>query len=175
MFRRELAEIHGGALNGSFPEDYEMWLRWMDAGVQFAKVPEVLFTWNDLPTRLTRNDDRYSPSAFERAKTKYLVNFIRKNNPENRPLLICGTGRITRKKSAFLIESGIPIGGYLEIDPRKTGKTYNGIPVFSLDRILGKTQAYIVSYISIRREREKLRELFLTHGLAEGTDFVMAG
>src|SRR5690606_5954977 len=47
MFRRELIERHGGYLDNDEPEDYELWLRLMDAGVRFAKVQEVLLRWND--------------------------------------------------------------------------------------------------------------------------------
>ncbi len=36
MFRRELLERHGGYRDGDFPEDYELWLRWLDAGVRMA-------------------------------------------------------------------------------------------------------------------------------------------
>lgn len=173
MFRKELVEQYGGAVNGNFPEDYEMWLRWMDAGVQFAKIPETLFTWNDLPTRLTRTDARYSSDAFERAKTRYLSRFIRKNNFSNRPVYLCGTGRITRRKSDHLVEDGLTISGYIDIDPAKIGTTYNELPVIGLSDL--PAAAYIVNYVSVRGAREGLRELFTKQGLNEGLDFISAG
>lgn len=175
MFRNDLTKQHVTALSGDFPEDYEMWLRWMDAGVQFAKIPETLFVWNDLPTRLTRNDERYTPEAFERAKTKYLVNFIRQNDPQNRSVYLCGTGRITRKKSRFLLESGITIGGYIGIDEKKSGMKYEGIPVIGLQEMPDKMHAYVVNYVSVRGAREELRKYFLERNFREGNDFVMAG
>lgn len=175
MFRAELVTQHGGARHGDFPEDYEMWLRWMDAGVQFAKVPEVLFTWNDLPSRITRNDERYSPLAFERAKTEYLVRFINNNNPEQRPVYICGSGRITRKKSELLQRSNASIGGFLEIDASKAGRTYNGIPVVRFEDRPDSKRAYIISYVSVRGAREELRKMFTAEGRTEGKDFIMAG
>lgn len=175
LFRRELVEIHGGALGGDFPEDYDMWLRWMDAGVLFAKIPESLFVWNDLATRLTRNDERYSAQAFERAKTKYLAEFIRRNNTSNRPLYLCGTGRITRKKSNYLLNCGMKIGGYLDIDPDKAGMQYNGIPVLAVNDLPDKFNSYVVSYVSVRGARKDLRKIFAEREMREGEDFVMAG
>jgi len=175
MFRRELVEQFGGARSGDFPEDYDMWLRWLDAGVKFAKVPEVLFTWNDLPSRLTRNDPRYSADAFERAKTEYLAKFILQNNPENRPVYLCGTGRVTRRKSDFLINSGVNIGGYLEIDAAKAGTSYDGIPVVAFDNRPDRDHAYIVNYVSVRGAREELRTQFSSEGRREANDFIMAG
>src|SRR3989449_3075477 len=47
MFRRALLQEYGGYESGDFPEDYELWLKWMDAGVQFAKVDAELLVWND--------------------------------------------------------------------------------------------------------------------------------
>ena len=46
LWRRETMEQHGLYLSGDFPEDYEMWLRWLDKGVKIAKVPEVVLDWH---------------------------------------------------------------------------------------------------------------------------------
>jgi glycosyltransferase involved in cell wall biosynthesis len=64
MFRRELVARHGGYRDGDFPEDYELCLRWLDAGVRMAKVPRTLLTWHDAPTRLSRTNARYAPEKF---------------------------------------------------------------------------------------------------------------
>lgn len=176
LFRAELVNKYGACREGNFPEDYEMWLRWMDNGVRFQKIPEVLFTWNDLPGRLTRNDPRYSAEAFERAKTGYLAEFITEQNMgKDRLLFLCGAGRITRKKSAFLVASGLEIGGYVDIDPGKIGRNYNGIPVIGLEQLPPKEKAYVVSYVSNRGAREEIRKILIGKGFEEGTDFVMAG
>lgn len=176
LFRAELVNKYGACREGNFPEDYEMWLRWMDNGVCFQKIPEVLFTWNDLPGRLTRNDPRYSAEAFERAKTGYLAEFITDQNMrKDRPLFLCGAGRITRKKSAFLVASGLEIGGYVDIDPGKIGRNYNGIPVIGLEQLPPKEKAYVVSYVSNRGAREDIRKILSGKGFTEGADFVMAG
>ena len=175
MFRKELVDKHGGALDGDFPEDYEMWLRWMDAGVRFEKIPEVLFMWNDLPTRLTRNDARYSPEAFERAKIKYLVKFIQQNNPTNRPLYVCGGGRITRRKSKLLIESGLKIGAYVDIDPVRIGTEFEGIRVIGLGDLPDRSSGYVVNFVSVRGAREELQQLFEQKEYCIGQDFINAG
>ena len=49
MFRKELVDQFGGYREGDFPEDYDLWLRWLQAGVRMAKVPEELLQWRDLP------------------------------------------------------------------------------------------------------------------------------
>ena len=53
MFRRALVDQQGdqqdGYAHGPFPEDYELWLRWLEQGVRMAKLPQTLLTWNDPP------------------------------------------------------------------------------------------------------------------------------
>lgn len=176
MFRTDLFRKYGGCREGNFPEDYEIWLRWLDNGVRMAKIPEVLLIWNDLPGRLTRNDQRYSAEAFERAKTGYLAEFITEQNlKKERPLYLCGAGRITRRKSDFLAASGLQIGAYIDVDPKKIGKMYNGIPVIGLDDLPDRENAYVVSYVSNRGAREAIRKILLQKGFEEGTDFILAG
>ena len=38
MWRKEIAEKHGMYKYGDFPEDYEMWLRWLNEGVNYLLV-----------------------------------------------------------------------------------------------------------------------------------------
>src|SRR2546425_6870649 len=103
MFRRELLNKHGGYREGDFPEDYELWLRWLDAGVTMAKVPRVLLTWNDAPERLSRTDRRYDVEAFYRCKAFYLARWLKRHVDASRPLLVWGAGRPTRKRAEHLV------------------------------------------------------------------------
>lgn len=73
LFRRELVDRFGGYRNGDFPEDYELWLRWLDAGVRMAKVPQVLLRWHDGDARLSRTDQRYDPEKFFRLKAGWIA------------------------------------------------------------------------------------------------------
>lgn len=59
MFRRAAVERWGGYADGDFAEDWELWLRWLDAGARLEKLPLRLLTWNDPPGRATRADARY--------------------------------------------------------------------------------------------------------------------
>ena len=102
MFRSELVQRHGGYRDGPFPEDYELWLRWMDAGAMFGKVPQALLTWNDPPGRLSRTDPRYSPEAFYECKCHYLARWLKRERPKAGRIFLWGAGRPTRKRFATL-------------------------------------------------------------------------
>lgn len=173
IFRKSLIAKHGAARHGNFPEDYEMWLRWMQGGVRFAKVKEELHVWNDPPQRITRNDDRYSNDAFERAKLPYLIEDIRKFQ-SGREIYVCGAGRVTRQRSDLLLAAGIQISGYIDVDPSKVGKTYNTIPVYGIEHISNPQQQFILSTVGNRGARESIRQMLLDRTFTEGRDFFLA-
>jgi glycosyltransferase involved in cell wall biosynthesis len=173
MFRRELTKTHGAAVHGDFPEDYEMWLRWMEGGVLFGKVAEELHVWNDPPQRITRNDDRYSNEAFEKAKRPYLIAAILKLQ-RSRPIYVCGAGRVTRQRSDLLLAAGIQISGYIDVDPSKVGKLYNGIPVHGIDKIKCADDLFVISSVGNRGARESIRRMLLDRNFTEGNDFLLA-
>ncbi|HEY0943634.1 MAG TPA: hypothetical protein VGD81_00140, partial [Opitutaceae bacterium] len=171
-FRRELVARHGGYRDGDFPEDYELWLRWLDAGVRMTKVPRVLLTWHDPPDRLSRTDPRYDPEAFFRIKAFYLAREVARIRNE-RDVLVWGAGRPTRKRATHLRAHGVTIAGYIDIDPKKTGRAVGGVPVFAPEQIPPPTHALVLGYVANRGARELNRAALQARGYVEGRDFLM--
>jgi glycosyltransferase involved in cell wall biosynthesis len=174
MFRRELIDRHGGYAETGGPEDYELWLRWMDAGVRFAKVPEVLLRWNDAPARLSRTDERYGESAFYGCKCRYLARWLQAHVAAERRILLWGAGRITRKRFSVLGEHGTQIAGYIDIDPGKVGSRVAGVPVIGPDAIPARETCFVVGGVGVRGAREMHRAMLEARGFAEGVDFIFA-
>jgi len=196
MFRRELVARHGGCRDGDFPEDYELWLRWLDAGVRMAKVPRVLLTWNDAPTRLTRTDARYGPEAFFRMKAEWIGNWLAREFGEGnsgagkpgmnhgfraaelkgaRPVWIWGAGRHTRKRAEHLEAHGVRIAGYIDVDVKKTGRGIGGTgrPVIAAEALPTAGGNFVLSYVTSRGAREYNRAKLVACGYVEGRDFLM--
>lgn len=173
MFRRVLVEAHGGYREGDFPEDYELWLRWLDAGVPMAKVPEVLFTWHDLPGRLSRTDPRYSPEAFYTLKARWLAEWLKHDLEPGRAIWIWGAGRPTRQRAAHLTAHGVTFAGYIDIDAKKTGRKVGGLPVVGPDQLPPKDASFILGYVGTRGAREIIRAALAKSGRTEGADFLM--
>lgn len=84
------------------PEDYELWLRWMDQGIHFYKLPEPLLTWNDHAGRLSRNHENYAREAFFQVKCEYLARWIKRHVSPKKKIVVCGSSRIGRKRADLL-------------------------------------------------------------------------
>ncbi len=172
MYRRELIDSLGGYRDGDFPEDYEMLLRWMDAGVTMAKIPEVLLRWNDPPTRLSRNDDRYRYEAFFRTKAEFLANWLSRHNPFHPDILVWGASRTSRKRAEFLCDHGINIAGYVDVDRKKTGTPVHGRDRLYYTDIPGPDEVFVVSYVAKRGAREEISTMLEERDFKHGTHFV---
>ena len=114
-FRKEVYEKYGGCVQGNFPEDYEMQLRYLQAGVKMAKLPESLLEWHDSETRLTRTDVRYSTDAFFKIKAFYFAKWSEQNNAFHPNVHIWGAGRKTRQRAKLLKTEGLKIEGFIDV------------------------------------------------------------
>jgi glycosyltransferase involved in cell wall biosynthesis len=174
MFRREIAETHGGYAETGGPEDYEVWLRWMDAGVRFAKVPEVLLRWNDPPGRLSRVDARYSDDAFYACKCRWLARWVQREIARDRPVWLWGAGRVTRRRFAALAEHGVRVGAYVDVDPRKIGGRADGLVVVGPEGLPPPGRVFVIGAVGARGARDLVRGALESRGYVAGRDFLMA-
>jgi glycosyltransferase involved in cell wall biosynthesis len=173
MFRRELVAAYGGYREHDWPEDYELWLRWLDAGVRFAKLPEPLLVWNDPPRRLSRTDPHYSTDAFYACKCAYLARWLQREVDPARPIFLRGAGKPTRHRFASLADHGIRLAGYCDIASSKIGHTIAGLPVLAPDALPPTAECFILGAVGTRGAREFIREQLRAQGRLEGRDFLM--
>lgn len=173
MFRRELLTRHGGYRAGDFPEDYELWLRWLEAGVLFGKVDAELLVWSDAPNRLSRRDARYRSEAFYALKCDYLARHLLTRLPAGREVWIWGAGRLTRRRFSRLLERGVTVRGYIDVDPKKTGRHRDGRMVVNPDEMPPADTAFIVVAVGTRGARELITEELRKRGRVEGEDYLL--
>lgn len=174
MFRRECVDEHGPYLDGNFPEDYELLLRWLEAGVRMAKADAELLIWNDPPTRLSRNHPRYDVDAFYRIKTQYLARWLAENTPHHPVVHILGSGRTTRKRADLLLAHGLEFAAYYDIDPRKIGHVVNGVKVIDRNDIPEAGTVFCIPYVASRGAREEIAEFLASRGYVLGRDYIPA-
>ena len=188
MFRRQLVEDHGEYREGDFPEDYELWLRWLDADVKMAKVPQALLVWHDLPDRLSRKDSRYSPEAFFRLKAYWLAEWLQRAESDRRmkaryeggtdavaprKIYIWGAGRTTRQRAAELEKYGIIPTGYIDVDEKKSGKKVAGRPVLPSKELPDPEESLVLVYVATRGARDLIRADLQQRGWVEGRNFLI--
>lgn len=174
MFRRELLARHGGYREGPFPEDYELWLRWFEAGVRFAKVPETLLTWNDPPDRLSRRHPNYALENFYAVKSDYLARWLAAHNPHHPDIVVVGAGRVTRRRVDVLIARGIRVKAWADLDPGKIGRRYHGAPVIHHDDLPPPGRAFVVPFVGAIGAADHIRAMLEGRGYAKGRHYIEA-
>lgn len=174
MFRHELVDKFGGYKQGDFPEDYELWLRWLEMGVRMTKVSQELLIWHDSPDRLSRLDPRYRPEAFYKCKAEYLARWLTRHVEQTRKILIWGAGRETRRRAEYVTRHGVKIHGYIDIDRKKQGRSYQGRNVIGPEALPAPEEVFVLGYVSKRGARELIRARLARAGYVEGRDFLMA-
>ncbi|MBF0588550.1 MAG: glycosyltransferase [Magnetococcales bacterium] len=175
MFRRGVVMQLGGYREGLFPEDYDLWLRMAASGAVMAKLPETLLQWRDGPDRLSRTDPRCSRQAFDKLRAHYLGRDPRLAS--ERPLIIWGAGRNTRKRVKHLLNEGHTPDGWIDIDPNKIGQRIWNAPVHApawLDRP-HQPRPYVLNYVANHGAREMIERWLASMCYRRGRDFLMVG
>jgi glycosyltransferase involved in cell wall biosynthesis len=149
-----------------WPEDYDLVLRLWAAGGRFRNVEEPLLDWRDHPGRLARTDPRYSLTAFARCK----VHYLRLHVLHGRPAVVWGAGPVGKLQARVLIDAGVEVTAFVEVDERKIGKRIYGIPVVAHGD--GPRGGVALGAVAGGPARARLRELARKQGRCEGDDFV---
>jgi len=169
MWRRATMEKHGLYRAGEFPEDYEMWLRWLHEGVRIAKVPELVLDWNDSPGRLTRTHPIYSDRAFFEIKSHYLALWLSENNPYHPAVWVWGASRISRRRARLLESEGVRIETY--IDTKKSRQLDRELIYYK--ELPEAGTGFILTYIRQMDNREKIQAFLEERGYVEGKDYLL--
>ena len=172
MFRREWLLKMGGYQERGFPEDYDLYLRMYLAGAKFAKVNEVLHEWREHPNRITHTDSRYSLENFLRTKAYYLARGPLKGRDA---VIIWGSGMMGRRLAKQLERQDVPIVAFVDIDPKKIGRTRRGKPIIAPDELGDVWEQHhvpvILASVGSRGARKLIRERLNNFGYLEGRDW----
>ena len=168
MWRKETAEEYGMYKHGDFPEDYEMWLRWLSEGVKIGKLSENVLNWHDSDTRVTRTQAIYSDSAFYRIKTKYLAIWLKKHNPFHPNISVWGASRISRRRASLIKQYGIEIECY--IDTKKNRQLDHKVVYYN--DIGPPGELFILVYLKQMNIKKEIREFLNSRGYQEGLNYL---
>lgn len=172
MLRRDWLDRVGHYQEHGWPEDYDLWLRLHVAGARLAKVPQTLLSWREDPDRLTRTDSRYSVKNFLRAKAHYLM---RGPLRDREGVIIWGAGQMGRRIAKHLDRAGAPLLAFVDIDPKKIGRTKRGKPIIPTDQVMSwwnrVERPVLLAAVGSRGARQLIREQLEGWGLQEARDW----
>ncbi len=165
VMRRAAFEQVGGYRDVGWPEDYDLILRFWEAGYRLGKVPEVLLQWREQPDRLSRTDPRYGDDAFRRCKAHFLARRI-----AGRPVVVWGAGPVGKAFALALQSREQKVEAFVDLDPRKIGQTIHGAPVIHPSAIEDYRAAYVVAAVGSLGARAEIRASLRRAGFREPDD-----
>lgn len=168
MFRRDTIIDVGGYHQKTWAEDYDLWLRLAEQGALFARCPETLLYWRDRPQRLTRTADNCSLEAFRNCKAHFLKRCYLKDCCE---VTLWGAGLEGKAWRKTLLQLGIRVCRWIDVDQRKIGQRIHGAMVYPPD-ILRDEPGQTLITVGARGARVQIREWASEAGLDEGSDFI---
>ncbi len=167
MIRATVLRDAGGWRDSSWAEDWDLWLRLLEAGHLLGKVPRRLHFWRDIPTRLTRTDSRYAEGALVEAR----AHFLARGPLQKRSAVIWGAGPVGKALLKALDREGVRVEALIDVDPRKIHQVVHGRRVLGATEISRIRPAVLLAAVGAEGARDEIRRAALAAGFVEGADF----
>jgi cellulose synthase/poly-beta-1,6-N-acetylglucosamine synthase-like glycosyltransferase len=168
LVRRYVLHAHGWR-DGSFPEDYELLLRWFARGLRLGVVPRRLLAWRRSPGTATFRDPRYALARHQELKAEYLVAGILQQHAQ---FVLWGHGRTGRTLARALARHGRRPAAIIEIHPRRLGRRIGGAPVVPPEALADLGGLPVLVSVAGAANRALIRPQLLAAGWREALDFV---
>lgn len=121
---RQIFDHIGGFSHHTYPEDYDLTLRFYTHHVPIKAVQNVVHIWRDYQERTSRNDPNYAFNAFEELKTQY---FLKTDYQSNKELVLWGGGKKGKNIALLLQKHGVKFSWACN-NPKKIGQEiYNQV------------------------------------------------
>jgi glycosyltransferase involved in cell wall biosynthesis len=169
MFRKDVVIKAGGYRDMGWAEDYDLWLRLAADGIRFARLSLPLFFWRDRPERATRTMPEYTAAAFRACKAHHLKHGFLNGARE---VVLAGAGSEGRAWSRALLAEGIRVASWIDVDPKKIGRTLHGAAVTDARHGVKPEGKKILATVGTRGARDQIRIWADRAGLVEGEDFL---
>jgi glycosyltransferase involved in cell wall biosynthesis len=155
MIRRGALERVGGWEERGWPEDVDLWLRLLAAGIRFEKLPATLYAWRQHAGSATRRQERYTQARFDALR----VHGLRR-------------GLLARARGASLVGVG---RGLRRWNERLTAEGWRVLRIAAgrpTPALLAELAPPAVLVFGAPPARDRWREALLARGWEEGSAFV---
>lgn len=154
LFRAEAIARVGGWQERGWPEDLDLWVRMIEAGVLLSKSPERLYAWRQHPGSATRVDPRYAPERFRALKLDALARGLLRGRAR---VTLAGVGTSVAGWAESLGHAGLEVDLVESPHPARA----------TIERLKDP----IVLVFGAMPARERWRAALQAHGLCEGSEF----
>jgi hypothetical protein len=168
MLRREVLASFGYR-DEAWPEDYDLVLRLLQAGMRLGSVPERLLHWRDGGGRLSRTSERYSIAAFTQCKAEFLARGFLAGGDS---YLLWGYGDTGKALASALAERGKRPSAIIELHPGRLGQLIRGVRVVSPERLPELPRRPLLVSVAGITPRSEIRAALTGMGFQESRDFV---
>lgn len=138
MIERHLFDEVDGFTPNTYPEDYDLTLRFYAHHIPIVAVKEVVHIWRDYQERTSRNDPNYAFNAFEELKTDY---FLKVDYHQEKELVLWGGGKKGKNIAALLQKHQIKFRWACN-NPKKIGQDIYGLTMEDISIIFSKENSY---------------------------------
>ncbi len=172
LLRAAAVEAVGGYRDGPFPEDYDLWLRLVEAGHGIAAVDQDVVILRDRPGRLTRTDPRYARAAFFPLKRDWVSRVLLPPlaTGARHRVVVWGAGQAGSPWIKSLVEAGHDVLAALDLKP---GTRRHGVPVMRPEALAGLGFDLLLVAVGARGARDEIRGRIaeMRPDLVEGRDW----
>ena len=168
--RREVLARHGWHARG-WPEDYDLVLRLLAAGLRLAVMPVRLLAWRDHPQRLTRTHADYALERITALKAHHLAQGLLAGHDR---YVLWGHGDTGRTLRRALAALGKLPSHIVELHPGRLGQTIHGAPVVPPEALRTLPHAPLVASVAGLEARTEIRAYLDRLGRRETVDYVCA-
>lgn len=169
MMRQDLAAL--GYADRGWPEDYDLILRALGAGMRVGVVPRRLLCWRDRPGRLSRTDQRYDLNRFTACKAHHLAEYFLSASDR---YVLWGYGSTGRTLRAALAALGRHPSFIVEVKRTRIGQKIHGAPVIAPEMLPAVDGGRLVVSVAREGPRAEIRAALSTMGFIEGKDYICA-
>jgi glycosyltransferase involved in cell wall biosynthesis len=154
LIRRAALERVRGWSDRPWAEDLDLWLRLIESGARFAKLPRVLYGWRQHRASATRRDPRYARERFIALKIETLARGVLRYAAG---FTVAGTGRSLAEWTTALRAAGL--------DPRP-------VAAATPARTREVLRPPVILVFGTPKARARWRAALDGRGLHEGRDFI---
>lgn len=170
MFRKAAIDRDPLYREGDFPEDYELWLHWLEQYPDgFAKIPDAVLIWHDSEQRLSRTHVAYREDAFMHTRLEYLVRYLNKHH-SHKAILIAGVGKKAKKKIRIMQAAGLTIHAITDLRQRKL----DNLPFIAWDNLPEPGAFFLVSLVSNRGSWREIEAHLRKRNYRNEIDFILS-